>query len=170
MLGHIHCSFHLVVLQVWCMSFYEIILSQMILQMALICFKIMRAHYLCTMCSVQFKCKSKIIWTIWTNVSHPPYVKSMFKKLLGVRSFNIRVGHLACHWVILFTSSKGLYLPSMVQLVAPTFLGCWTLIILALITHFQQDDHPILFDVVTHVATNIFPLQLALWDTQALLI
>jgi hypothetical protein len=24
--------------------------------------------------------------------------------------------------------------------------------------------------VVTHVATNIFPLQLALWDTQALLI
>jgi hypothetical protein len=102
----------------------------------------MWAHYLCTMSRVQFKCKSNIIWTLWTNVSHPPYVMSMFKKLLGMRSFNITVGHLACDWVILFTSSNGLYLPSMVQLVAPTFLGCWTLIILALITHFQQDWSP----------------------------
>jgi hypothetical protein len=40
------------------------------------------------------------------------------------------------------------------------------MIILTFIIHFQQDDHLILFDVVTHVETNIFPLHLALWDTQ----
>jgi hypothetical protein len=56
----------------------------------------MWAHYLCTMFSVQFKCKSKIIWTPWTNVSHPPYVMCMLKKLLGMKFFNITVSHFIC--------------------------------------------------------------------------
>jgi hypothetical protein len=56
----------------------------------------MWAHYLCTMSSVQFKCKSKIIWTPWINISHPPYVMFMLKNLLSVRSFNIMMGHSIC--------------------------------------------------------------------------
>jgi hypothetical protein len=56
-------------------------------------------------------------------VSRPPYVMSMLKKLLNVKSFNIMMGDLACHWVILFVFLKGFDIPSMVQLVAPIFLG-----------------------------------------------
>jgi hypothetical protein len=44
----------------------------------------------------------------------------------------------------------------MVWLVIIAFLGCWALIVLTLVIHFQKDDHLILFDVVTHVKTNIF--------------
>jgi len=44
----------------------------MILQVTLIFFWNMWAHYLCTMFSIQFKCKSKIIWTPWTlSHTHP---------------------------------------------------------------------------------------------------
>jgi hypothetical protein len=57
----------------------------------------------------------------------------------------------------------------MVWIVALAFLGCWAFIIHALVTHFQQHEHCILLDVVAHVETNIFPFQLALYDTQALL-
>jgi hypothetical protein len=34
-------------------------------------------------------------------------------------------------------------------------LGCWTLIALAFIIHFQQVDCPILLKVVAHVETDI---------------
>jgi galactokinase len=53
----------------------------------------------------------------------------------------------------------------MVQHAAPTFLKCWALIALALIFHFQQDDHCILLDVMAHVETDIYPFQVALWHT-----
>jgi hypothetical protein len=39
----------------------------------------------------------------------------------------------------------------------------------AFVTHFQWDDHPILFDAIAHVDTDIFPFHLTLQDTQALL-
>jgi hypothetical protein len=46
----------------------------------------------------------------------------------------------------------------MVQITTLAFLGCWALIALALIIHFQQDDHLILLDaVVAHVETNTSP-------------
>jgi hypothetical protein len=45
----------------------------------------------------------------------------------------------------------------MVRCVALTFLGCWTLIAFALISCFQQDDHPTLLDVVAHVETDTYP-------------
>jgi hypothetical protein len=66
------------------------------------------------------------------------------------------MGHLAHHYVILPISSRGLGLPSMVRHVAPTFLGCWTLIALALISCFQQDDHLTLLDAMAHVEINTF--------------
>jgi hypothetical protein len=74
---------------------------------------------------------------------------SMLEKLSGLGSFGTIVGHLVCCQVILPTSSRGLNLPSMVQCIAFTFLGCWALIILPLISCFQQGDHPILLDAVT---------------------
>ncbi len=49
------------------------------------------------------------------------------------------------------------------------FLGCWALIALTLVFHFQQDDHLTLFYVVAHVKTDIYPFQVALQDTSALL-
>jgi hypothetical protein len=76
--------------------------------------------------------------------------------------FNIKVGHLACHCVILPFYSKSLPFPSMVQLATLAFLGCFALNVIAFVTRFQSDDHPILLDVVAHIKTNIFPFQLAL--------
>jgi hypothetical protein len=52
----------------------------------------------------------------------------MLDNLLGARSFSTMVGHLVHHQIIVFASSKGLNLLLMMQLVAPTFLGCWALI------------------------------------------
>jgi len=60
----------------------------------------------------------------------------MLEKLLGSRSFGTIVGHLAHCQVILPTSPRGLSLPLVVQHVAPTFLGFWALIVLALISRF----------------------------------
>jgi len=93
----------------------------------------------------------------------------ILKKLLGSRSFGTIMGHLARCQVIFFASSRGLGLPSVVQHATPTFLECWALIALALIFHFQHDDHFILFDVVAYVKIGIFPFQVTLRDTRAML-
>jgi len=50
----------------------------------------------------------------------------------------------------------------MVWRVAPTFLRCWALIVHALISHFQHDDHPTFLDVMAHVDIGIYPFQVAL--------
>ncbi len=86
----------------------------------------------------------------------------MLEKLFGVRSFGDSINHLAHHQTTLPTSLGGFGLPFMVQTTAPTFLKCQTLIALALIIHFQQDDRPILLDAVAHVETNTSPFQMAL--------
>ncbi len=44
----------------------------------------------------------------------------------------------------------------MVRLVAPTFIGYWALITLALIFRFHK-DHFIFLNVMAHVKTNIYP-------------
>jgi hypothetical protein len=49
-------------------------------------------------------------------------------------------------------------------------LGCWALIAFALISCFQQDDHPFFFDVVAHVKTNTYPFQVALRNTHVMLL
>jgi hypothetical protein len=51
----------------------------------------------------------------------------------------------------------------------PFILGCWAFIALALITLFQQDDHPIFLDAITHVEINTSPFQMALRNVQAML-
>jgi hypothetical protein len=48
-------------------------------------------------------------------------------------------------------------LPLVVQTIAHAFLGCWVLIIPALVICFQQDDHHICLDVVAHVEIDISP-------------
>jgi hypothetical protein len=84
------------------------------------------------------------------------------KKIIGHGIFQHQGGSFGsslCHFTFLF---KGLALPSMVQLATFAFLGCWALNVIAFVTRFQSDDHPILLDVVAHIKTNIFPFQLAL--------
>lgn len=49
------------------------------------------------------------------------------------------------------------------------FLGMLGFNAYAFVTHFQWDDHPILFYAIAHVDTNIFPFHLTLQDNQALL-
>jgi len=93
----------------------------------------------------------------------------MLEKLLGLRSFSTTLGHLACRQVTLLASSRGLSLPLVARHVAPTSLRCWTLIIPALVSHSQQDDHLNLLDVVAHVKTDSYPFQVTLWDTRAML-
>jgi hypothetical protein len=78
------------------------------------------------------------------------------EKLLSVGSYGGYINHLTCHHAILFASSCGLGLPFVVWIIAPTLLGCWALIVLILVIHFQHDDHTILLDVVAHVETNTF--------------
>jgi len=77
------------------------------------------------------------------------------ERLLGVGSFSIMVGHLAHRHVILLASSRGFGLPTMVRLVSLAFLGCWALIVSTFVICFQQDDDPILFDVMAHVKIGI---------------
>jgi hypothetical protein len=78
------------------------------------------------------------------------------EKLLGAGSFGGFIGCLACH-LILLAFSNGLGLFSIVWIATSTFLGCWALIAFAFVICFQQDDHPILLVVITHVEIGICP-------------
>jgi hypothetical protein len=78
------------------------------------------------------------------------------QRLICVRFFGGSICHLTRQYPIILVFLGRLRLLFVVQIAAPTFLGCWALITLALIICFQQDDHHIFFDVVTHVETNIF--------------
>jgi hypothetical protein len=77
------------------------------------------------------------------------------EKLLGVRSFGGSIGHLAHCQAIFLTSLGMIGLRSVIQTIAPTFLGCWALIAFALVICFQQDDYLVLLDIVTHVEIDI---------------
>jgi hypothetical protein len=77
------------------------------------------------------------------------------EKLLGVRSFGGSIGHLAHCQAIFLTSLGMIGLRSVIQTIAPTFLGCWALIAFALVICFQQDDYLVLLDIVTHVEIGI---------------
>jgi len=81
---------------------------------------------------------------------------AMLEKLLGTKYFNTTMGHLDCHQVSLLVFLGGIGLPLMVKLVALAFLGCWDLLTLALVIHFQQDDHFIVFDAMAHVEIGTF--------------
>jgi hypothetical protein len=59
------------------------------------------------------------------------------EKLLGVGSFGGFINHLICHHAIIPTSLGGFGLPYVVWTTTPTFLKCWALIVLALVTHFK---------------------------------
>ncbi len=84
------------------------------------------------------------------------------------RSFGTIMGHLVHYQITLHVSLGGLDLPSMVQHVAIAFLECCALIALTLIFHFQQ-DHLTLLDIMAHVKIGIYPFQVALWNTRAML-
>jgi hypothetical protein len=86
----------------------------------------------------------------------------MWEKLLGVGSLGGSISHLVHCQATFLTSSNGLDLVSMVQIVAPAFLWYWALIAPAFVTHFQQDDCLILLEVVGQVETNISLFQMAL--------
>jgi hypothetical protein len=79
------------------------------------------------------------------------------------------MGHLAHCQIIFPIFSRGLDLPSTIWRAALTLLGCWVIIILALISRFQQNDHPIILDVVAHVKISVYPFQVALHDTHVML-
>ncbi len=81
----------------------------------------------------------------------------MLEKLFGARFFGGSIDHPICHQAIFPISSNEHNLPFIVQITAPTFLGCWVLITPTLIIRFQQDYHPILLDVITHVEIGISP-------------
>jgi len=89
----------------------------------------------------------------------------MSEKLLDVGSFGGFFGHLTCHQATFLHYLVEFNLLFLIWIVAPSFLGCWTLFPLALIICFQQDDHPILLDAITHVEINISPFQMAFQNT-----
>jgi hypothetical protein len=86
----------------------------------------------------------------------------MLEKLLGAKSFSGFINHLACRQATLLASSGKLTFPSIVQTIAPAFLGCWALITPTILIRFQQDDHPILLDAIAHVEIGTSPFQMAL--------
>jgi hypothetical protein len=61
----------------------------------------------------------------------------MLEKLLGARSFASSIDHLAHRHTTLLASLGGFNLPFVVWIVAPTFLGCWALIVPTFVTRFQ---------------------------------
>jgi hypothetical protein len=58
------------------------------------------------------------------------------EKLFGVGSFGGSSSQPACHQAIFPAFSSGLGFPSIVWIVAFKILGCWALIVLALISRF----------------------------------
>jgi len=58
----------------------------------------------------------------------------------------------------------------MVRLVAPTFVGYWALIILALVFCFHKDDHSTFLNALAHVKTNTDPYQVTFQITHAMLL
>jgi hypothetical protein len=85
----------------------------------------------------------------------------MLEKLLTMGCFGGSINHLL-HCQATFLPLGGLNFPFVVWTTTPTFLKCWALIDLALITHFQHDDCPILLDVVAHVGICPSMFQMAL--------
>jgi hypothetical protein len=81
----------------------------------------------------------------------------MLEKLFRSRSFGTTTGHLAHYQVTHLASSRGLSLPSMIQHVTLALLKCWALITLALVFHFQHDDHPTILDAMAHAKIGIYP-------------
>jgi hypothetical protein len=84
------------------------------------------------------------------------------KKLFGVKLFGDSISLLTHHEAILLAFLSEFNLPFVVRIITFAFLGCWALIVFALVIHFQQDDHHILLDVIAHVETCILSLQMAL--------
>jgi hypothetical protein len=60
----------------------------------------------------------------------------MLEKLLGVKSFNVYIDHLARHQATLHVSLGKIGFPFAVRIVVLALLECWALINLALIIHF----------------------------------
>ncbi len=85
----------------------------------------------------------------------------MLEKLLGVRSFSGFINHLTCCQTTFLTFSNKLSFPSIIWIATLIFLRC-ALIAPKLVTHFKQNDHPILLDAITHVEINISPFYVAL--------
>jgi hypothetical protein len=86
------------------------------------------------------------------------------KKVIGHKIFqhyNASFSSSLNHFTYFF---KGLGLPLMIQLVAPTFLGCWALSIPTVVICFQRNDHPIFLNAMAYVKIVTFPFQVALWD------
>ncbi len=73
------------------------------------------------------------------------------EKLLGGST-----DHPTHRQAILHVFSNGFGLPSMIRTIALAFLGCWVLNILRVVICFQQDNHPILLDVIAHVEISHF--------------
>jgi hypothetical protein len=91
------------------------------------------------------------------------------EKLLDARSFGGSFDHPTHCYTIFLVFLGQLNFISMVWITTPTFLGCWALIVLALITHFPHEDCFILLDVVVQVETSTSPFQMALQDVQTML-
>jgi hypothetical protein len=62
---------------------------------------------------------------------------AMLGKLLGARSFGGFINHLAHHQATLLISLGKLGLIFIIWTTTLAFLGCWALIVLALVIHFQ---------------------------------
>jgi hypothetical protein len=62
----------------------------------------------------------------------------MLKKLFGVGFFGGSIGHLIFYQAILLVFLGELNLPFVVWIVVLTFLRCWALIVLALVTYFSK--------------------------------
>jgi hypothetical protein len=86
----------------------------------------------------------------------------MLKKLFGVKSFIVSIDHLARHQAIFHVSLGRLGFPFAVRIVALALLECWALINLTLIIRFQQNDHPIFLDAITHIENNTSLFQMTL--------
>jgi len=59
------------------------------------------------------------------------------ENLFGVGSFGVSIGHLIYHQAILFVFPSRINFFFIIQIIAFAFLGCWALISLTLVIHFQ---------------------------------
>jgi hypothetical protein len=91
------------------------------------------------------------------------------EKSLGVGSFDGYIGHLLHCQTTFLASSDMFNLPFVVWTTTFTFLGCWALGALALIFRFQQDNHLIILNAVTHVETNTSLFYIRLGDVRTIL-
>jgi hypothetical protein len=82
----------------------------------------------------------------------------VFGHLLGLKSFNNPKRPLTCKQTSLPITFGGIELIAIATITPTTYLGSWAFVIPMIVTRFMVDQCPFLFEALTKINNNNFPL------------